>query len=289
MKRLMLLLLGGMTLANGVLTAQERVAVGRGAARDGTIKITAVAGVIRVAGWMRDSIAVTGTIGTGVERIEVFADDRTARVQAHTPRSVVDVDSTLEVNLEIRVPRGSYVGVRTVTASVEAEGVEGGIDVESETGDIRVLRGGVRNIYAETAGGNVDIAARSKLIRAKTVDGNIGVRNALGFVELATVSGRIDLQGEALSQAELSSVSGDILFDGSFERGAFAFSVQTHGGTIELRLPATLVADFDVRVLKGRLENEFGPATGGLFSTGRGGPRLDVTSFKGRVRLLKRQ
>ncbi len=58
---------------------------------------------------------------------------------------------------------------------------------------------------------------------------------------------------------------------------------------MELALPAYIRADFDVTTLKGgRVENDFGPDSAGVFSTGGGGTQLRVKSFKGRVSIIKR-
>ncbi len=270
--------------------AQERIAAQRAAASDGTVKITLMAGAITVMGWDRDTVSVAGATGQQIDRVELRVVDRATRLQvvpAQSAREGVATEAWAE--LEVRVPRNSYVAVRSADASITVEDVWGGLDLESQTGDIRVGGRGARSIYAETAGGSIQVDAVSKLIRAKSVDGDIRIRNALGFVELATVSGSIQLQGRGLSQGEVSSVSGDIVFAGSFERGAFGFSFETHGGSIELRLPTDIAADFEVRALRGRVDNQFGPAASGSFTTGGGGPQVKVTSFKGGVKILERR
>ena len=275
----------GLTVADG--SAQAPVAVGHRSTADGTLKIMAVGGSLRVVAWERDSIAVTGTRGPGVERIELTVDGPAGMVRVIPSRSAVQGTVAATVDLEIRVPRATYVGIRTVDAAVDVTGVEGGIDAESELGAIRVTGGATRSVYAETAGGRIDIDLAAKMIRAKSVDGDIDIRRARGFVEVSTVSGDIALEGQWLSQGEVRSVSGNILFAGSFDRGAWSFAFETHGGLIELRVPTDLVADFDVRTLKGRFENALGPSTSGSFRMGTGGPRIRVTSFKGQVRLLE--
>ena len=78
-------------------------------------------------------------------------------------------------------------------------------------------------------------------------------------------------------------------------RGSFDF--ETVSGTIELRVPAGLAADFDAETFSGKITNELGPApkrSGQIlpsqelsFSTGSGGARISLQSFSGAIRIRK--
>jgi DUF4097 and DUF4098 domain-containing protein YvlB len=253
------------------------------AARDGTVKITNAEGTVRVTGWYRDSVAVTGTLGAGAERLEFSTDARETKIRVLLSRDAETVEGS---ELEVRVPRFSYVAVRTSAAEIEVVDVGGGLDLESVSGGIRVS-GNPRMVYAESAGGDVHLEVATKIARAKTLNGDVTVLGARGFLEVSTVSGDAIVTGEELWEGSITSVSGNIRYEGDFQsEGSFSF--ESHSGIIELALPARTAADFRLTTFTGvKTENDFAPADARSFAIGGGGTLIQVRSFKGTVRILK--
>ncbi len=257
---------------------------GRAAEPDGTVKITNPVGYVRVVGWDRDSVAFRARVGEGSGPVRIDGEARAVRIRVNVPTDAHQLNPT---ELEVRVPRLAAVAVRTATADITVEDAEGGLDLESVSGSIEV-RGPARMVYAESAGGDVYVEAASKIVRATSVDGDVTVHGARGYLEASTVSGAVEVQGSNIWEGEVTSVSGDIHFDGDFDTGG-SFYFETHSGDLELVLPAYIRADFDVTTLQGdRVENDFGPDSAGVFSAGGGGTQVRVKSFKGRVRIIKR-
>ena len=251
---------------------------------DGSVKISNPVGSVRVVGWDRDSVLVTGTLGAGSGPLQVSGEGREFRIRVVVPRNAHELNPT---DLEVRVPAASHVAVRTSTADIELSGVNGGADLESVSGTIRVS-GRPRMVYAESAGGDVYIDVAAKVVRARSVNGNVTVLNARGYLEASTVSGAVHVEGSGVWEGELTSVSGNITYEGDFDDGA-SFYFETHSGTLELKLPAGIRADFDVTALAGgSVENDFGPDAAGTFSANGGGAQLRLKSFKGRIRIVKR-
>lgn len=263
-----------------VSTVDQRQA----AASDGTVKITNAVGAITVTGWDRDTVWVSGQLGVSADRLEFSTNERETRI-----RVVIPADShVLEGSrLDVRVPRNSHIAVRTSAADIEVTDVDGAVDLESVSGSITVT-GRPRMVYAESAGGDLRIDAISKVVRAKSVDGQVEVLQARGYLEVSTVSGAAEVEGRGIWEGEITSVAGDITFSGDFDpSGSFYF--ESHSGSIELRLPADISADFDVMSLKGgAIQNQFAPADQRSFSAGGGGTQVRIKSFKGKIRLLKR-
>jgi hypothetical protein len=227
---------------------------------------------------------VTGQLASGADRLEFSTNERETRI-----RVVIPADShVLEGSrLEVRVPRGSHVAVRTSAADIEVTDVNGALDLESVSGSITVT-GRPRMVYAESAGGDLLIDADSKVVRAKAVNGEVKVFRARGYLEVSTVSGDAEVEGRNIWEGEITSVTGDIAFSGDFDpSGSFYF--ESHSGAIELRLPDGIAADFDVVSFRGgAVRNEFAPADRRSFSAGGGGTQIRIKSFKGNVSLLKR-
>lgn len=281
-KTLTVLLLLGAMHASAAL-AQRSVDQSRPAARDGTVKITNAVGFVVVTGWDGDTVRVTGRLGEVAERLEFTGGERETRIRVVLPPDAHVLEGS---RLEVRVPRGSHVAVRTSAADVEVRDVEGGLDLESVSGSITVV-GRPRMVYAESAGGDLLIDAISKVIRARSVDGRVEVRRARGYLEVSTVSGAAEVTGQNVWEGEVTSVTGDITYAGDFDpSGSFYF--ESHSGAIELRLPGDISADFDVISLKGgAIENHFASPRQRSFSAGGGGTQIRIKSFKGKVRILK--
>ncbi len=274
-------LAGLMVLGASTALAQRPIDERRPAAREGTVKISNAVGSVRITGWSKDTIAIAGTIAEGAEiDFQVGGRETSIRVTAPTSSSLQPVDPSA---IEVRVPRQSSVAVRTVEASIQVSGVQGSADVESQTGDVRVS-GPIRTVYAESAGGDVDLDVSTKVARAKTVDGDITVREARGYLDVSTVSGTLQVFGLEVWETELTSVSGDISFEGSLSREGSLY-VESHSGTIDLALDPNQRADFDVLSVAGAIENSLSDATGRTFSVGGGGTQVKIKSFKGVVKI----
>ncbi len=236
------------------------------------MKIVNAVGAVRVTGWDRDSVAITGRLGAGAERLEFSSDERETKIRVVLQRDARDVAGT---ELEVRVPRYSHVAVRTSAAPIEVSGVSGGLDLESVSGRIRAS-GSPRTVYAESAAGDLELEVSTKAARARSVQGDVTLRGARGFLEVSTVSGAAHVTGTDIWEGEITSVSGDINFE-------------SHSGTIDLTLPATIRADFELTTFAGAsVENEFAPDSQRSFSLGGGGTRVRIKSFKGRVRISGR-
>ncbi|MFQ5889539.1 MAG: DUF4097 domain-containing protein [Gemmatimonadota bacterium] len=264
--------------------AQAPIHDGRAAAPDGTVKITNAAGSVRVVGWSRDSVAVSGRLGAGAERLVFSVDRSETRIRVVLPH---DPEGGLGgSDLVVKVPRGSQVAVRTESAGIESSDMAGGLDLETVSGDIRVRsQRAARFIYAQTVAGDVDVDAATKVIRAKSVDGSVTVRKAHGYVELSTVSGAVTLAGVRVWEGQMTTVTGDIRFAGDFDPGG-AFYFESHAGDIELFLPPEMPIDLDITSFGERVTNELAPGETS-FTTESPGARVRVKSFKGRVRIRK--
>lgn len=293
MRNLLVMVLAAATGARAPLAAQEHVNRRFAVASDASIRIQNMVGSVRVTGWDRDSIAVTGSVAKGGGRFYWAGGGRGAKVGVEEP---VEAGKIPASHLEVMVPRRSRVWVKTASADIHITDVTGGLDLYSVTGGVRV-GGEAGEVYAESMDGNVDVTASSRWVRAKTATGSVTLKVTGGDVTATTVSGNIVAVGDRFERGRFESVTGDIRFEGDFDRGG-AFTFESHSGTIELTVPATVAANFDVSTLNGQITNELGwaqvrPSRDGTGKTlsleaGPGGADVTVRSFKGDV-LLRRQ
>lgn len=289
MKKLLVMLL----VAGAPLAAQERVDRRFAIAPDASIRVQNLVGSVRVTGWDRDTVAVTGFVAKGGGRFYAGGAGRGAKLGIEEPAEGTQIPAS---HLEAMVPRRSRVWVKTASADIRVTDVLGGLDLYSVTGAVRV-GGEAGEVYAESMDGNVDITASSRWVRAKTATGSVTLHVTGADVTATTVSGNIVAIGDRFERGRLESVTGDIRFEGDFDRGG-AFTFESHGGTIELRVPNTVAANFEVSTVNGQITNELGRAqirtardgTGRALSleTGPGGAEVTVRSFKGNVVLRHR-
>ncbi len=256
--------------------------------RDAYVKVYLLQGVVQVVGWEKDSIAVTGTVDSG--RLFSGGSGKSAKLGLWEDPGAEPGSGRLEV----RVPAGATVWVKSEAARVSVTGITGGVDVYSVTGDIRA-EGKPRQLYAESMGGEVSIEASAASIRAKTAAGSITFRGRAEDLLLSTVSGTIDAAAGTPLRARIETVTGAIRWQGGVERGG-ALEFQTHSGPVGLALPADLDAEVSVATIRGSVSGR--PGSGGSTPAagrptldvlaGAGGARIDVRSFSGEVTFLER-
>jgi len=249
-------------------------------AADGSVRIVNPSGGIRVIGWDVDSLAVWAR-GPG----------RLAAVGTASVRTLV---VTGRAGLEVRVPRGARVWVKSVSADIDVVGVDGTLDLNSVTGAIHVV-GTPADVTAETMGGPVELAGGTGRARVKTVSGGILLRGASVDLGASTLSGTIVVRaagwqrgGTGVQRGKFESVTGDVRFDGELGRGGIV-ELESQSGAIALRVPGTTVADFDLLTIGGSVTNRLTADVaqrGALrFSTGAGGAQVTARSFKGSISL----
>jgi len=279
-------------LAATPLAAQEKIDRRIAIASDASIRIWNLAGITRIIGWDRDSLAVTGTVPSGA--FYMGGSGRGAKLGVERPDGG---KADLPATLEIRVPRNVRLWVKSASASVEASGLTGELECSSVDGSIRV-EGSLRLVVAESMEGNLSVYGPMGVVRLKGGGGTITLRGARGDVLATTVGGAILATDAALTRAHLETVSGPVAYDGTVApRGTLA--VTTHSGDVTLRLPTEISAEFELSSFdgailyglsaKGKGKGEPSPQMGKpmSFTTGGGDARVTVRSFKGEIRVLK--
>ena len=273
------------------LAAQEAVSKSYPLNPDGSVRISNVydAGSIRVIGWDKDSVVVTGNVargshlfsGGGREAWKMFVDaDRAVFTKLPGPSDIV-----------VRVPARARVWITSAMAEVEVTAVTGQLDVTAVGGHVRV-QGTPGELRAETMNGDLEVGASPAYLRLKTATGHVTWTGSSEDVAITTVSGKIVVNGGTVNRARFESIDGDIRFSAGVAKTA-SVTFDTHGGDVTILLPK----DADVSVetsgpasdLFGRRAKPTGdPAKRETNSATAGKPadagaRIVVRTFKGRV------
>ncbi|MGE5091982.1 MAG: DUF4097 family beta strand repeat-containing protein [Bacillota bacterium] len=252
-----------------------------------SIRIFNLAGSTRVTGWDRDSIAVTGAVPRGAGKFFIGGAGSAAKLGVMS-----DSLGAPGAILEVSVPRGATVWVKSSSADVTLSGVEGDVDISTVSGAIRA-EGTPRRLTAEAMDGNIDLTTRATITRAKTAGGSITIHGGGGDITASSVSGSIRYSGaHKVLVGRLETVTGAVTFQGTVMRGG-TLSIETHDGPVDLSVPRDQLADFDLTTFGGAVTNAL--SGGGepvvpkgkpvRFSSGPGGASVTVRTLKGNVRV----
>jgi len=274
------------------LPAQRSVEMRRAVTPTASIRIMGSFADLRIRGWDKDSVAITGTIPADARFNGGFLSaDKTSSPGA---KFYLETASGVPAGkLELRVPAGARVWAKSGSATIDVEGVSGGLDLNIIGGSV-VVRGRPHDVVVESMDGNVSMDGTPSYLRLKTATGDIAVTGGGEDAGLTTISGSIRVAAGRFERARMESVTGTVVFGAEIAPGG-ALDVDTHSGAIDLLVPRTMSADYDIATVSGTIENTLTnrPAVPGRegrgqeigFTTGTGGARVYVRSFKGNVRV----
>ena len=269
-------------------TAQQRIEHGARASADATIRIYNLTGSTTVTGWDRDSVAVVGTLEPGAGRFYLGGGTSSLKLGVEAPTVSPAAGAA---RLEVRVPFGSVVWVKAADASIEVDGVQGGLDLYSVSGDVSV-RGAPATVRAESMEGGISIQARTPWARAKTASGTIAVAGDVTDLAVTTVSGGVQVAASRQARARIESVTGGVVVTGRPTRGG-AWEIETHSGSVTLALASDTDAEITVHSFGAEVRSELGRIVSRRVDdlagselaivAGAGGTSFTVRTFKGPV------
>ncbi len=256
MKRLLPILIVILVLAAGTLRAEVPVNERRSVAPDALIELNLVAGTVKVTGWDKAEMELTGSLSDDQQKLEITGGKDRLKIEVKMPEKHHYSGGS---DLVMRVPKGSKLDVETVSAPISVS----------------------------------DMTDRVQL---NSVSGDLDVKGSPREVKLNTVSGEIALEdGESLENADFNSVSGSLTAHLRFRAGG-TFSFNTVSGAISLRIPDKPSAEFEVSTFSGGISSDFGeaakkstflPSEEMNFTLGSGGARVKVNSFSGPIKIRK--
>jgi DUF4097 and DUF4098 domain-containing protein YvlB len=298
--RMRILLLAFLILALPPTTAaaQQKVDIHRASTSTVSVRLGGAVAAVRVVAWEHDSIAVVGALGPGSKM-----DGGPFNVSGPITGMKFFVDATDETalrgnKLELRVPRNARVWIKAGSADIDVSGVTGGLDLNIVGGSVRV-NAKPRELLVESMDGSVWVSGAVSYGRLKTATGDITLQGTGEDVTVSTVSGtiRVGDGGGSIERGRFESVTGPIIFSSDLVRGGDT-RFDTHSGSIELRLARKANVEIDAATVTGSIENAWSftrPVAGregrGMelgTSSGIGGARVSIRSFKGNVKISPR-
>jgi len=177
----------------------ETFPVGPGAEVD----IDVLSGTVTIEAWGQNLVEVTGTLGDGVESLEIDGDEDGVSIEVEYDEDYHGRQQ-VSTDLTIRVPTGSMLSVETVSASISVDGVSGELDLESVSGRIEVATMPAA-LDVETVSGVISIASAPADSDVSSVSGLIEIRAAGGSIDVENVSGKTVIHGGVIDDGDLES------------------------------------------------------------------------------------
>ncbi|MBB1088520.1 DUF4097 family beta strand repeat protein [Lysobacter sp. SG-8] len=206
----------------------------------GSIDIDNLKGRIEVRAWDRSEVRITGSLGKGVEKLEISGDQK-------------------HLGIEVKYPnRGSGLGFFTGSDKSEPSELilmvplRADLEIDSVSADIDVAGVAPASMSIDTVSGDTVVAGAPGEIDIDSVSGDLHLTLNSGDVSVDSVSGDITLSGRLDGEVSIDSVSGDIdvrVIEGQLRR----FSGETVSGDLDLRTGLATNGRIDIETVSGDL------------------------------------
>jgi DUF4097 and DUF4098 domain-containing protein YvlB len=240
-------------------------------------------GRIEVKSTKGSEVIVAGTQASS----KVSLETENAGDRIDVSANIVDVTaqpSETEVNFQLSVPEETELELKTQTGLIYVEQVMGDMTLQSVAGDVHLK---------EVSG----------YIVVRTTHGSLVCAQCAGKLDFNSVSGSAQLLQPGLTNVNLFTTSGNILFDGDFIRTGI-YTMRSGKGTVEVHFSGNDSFDLNAQTTSGTVDNQAeaylkpdshgmkhmaSRFTKGLFGTvGSGLAKVELSSYSGTIRILKR-
>jgi DUF4097 and DUF4098 domain-containing protein YvlB len=265
------------------------------ASSDGNIDVSNISGSVTVNGWTRNEVEVTGTLGRNVEELILERDGDDILVKVKVPRNG---GRGIDSDLRISVPQNSSIDIGTVSADIDVTDVTGEQSLHTVSGDVTTEFTGA-DLAAESVSGDVEVSGDSAdgEIEANTVSGDVTLFRVGGEVVGESVSGNVIVDEGSFARADLSTVNGEIVFQGELREDG-RLSIETVNGSVDVDFVGDVSARFEVDTFNGGIRNCFGPKAERTskyapgweleFTEGDGSGRVEISTMNGGVNICNK-
>jgi hypothetical protein len=240
-------------------------------------------GRIEVKSWKNPEVVVSGTRASDKIMIDIEqAGDRIA-ITASVPDTTAQANE-MEANFQLTVPEEAELQIKTQAGLIYVEQVMGDMKLESIAGDVHLR---------EVSG----------YIIVQTTGGSLVCTQCAGKLDFKSISGSAQITQPGLTNVTLITTTGNILFDGDFVRTGL-YTMRSAKGLVEVRFSGTDSFDLNAQTSLGTVDNRaeayLKPDSHGvkhhaqtfakgLFGTvGQGLAKVELSSYSGTIRILKR-
>jgi DUF4097 and DUF4098 domain-containing protein YvlB len=256
----------------------QTVAVRRGA----RLEVHNFLGDVTVRVWDRDEV-----------RIQVEHPDRDT-VDVQTTDQLVSIRSRSRglprsLDYTLTIPAWMPVSVSGTSTSVDVDGTTAAVNIETVRGDVKV-RGGAGLVRVHSVQGAVSVEGTKGRVDAHTFNDSIRLADIAGDISAETINGGITLQRIDAANVDVSTVSGEISYDGQIkDRGVYRLT--SHNGPIAVTVADRANATITMRTFRGDVTSTLPTRIEELdrhrrtLTAGSGSARVEIDSFNGEISL----
>ncbi len=221
---------------------------------------------------------ISNKVGVETEQADDRIDVTATILDASAPAA------ELEENFSLVVPEETELQIKTQSGLIYVEQVMGDMKLESIAGDVHLK---------EVSG----------YIIVHSTGGSLICTLCAGKLEFSSISGNAQILQPTLNNVTLMTTTGNILYDGDFLRTGL-YTMKSGKGVVEVRFSSSDSFDLDAKTNLGSLDNRAeaflkpdkhgirsaaSKYAHGLFgSIGSGLAKVELSSFSGTIRILKR-
>jgi len=275
------MLVGALALAGASGTRAEEVAKTFSVTGHARVKVDTDDGAVRVS---------TGDIKQVEVRVVYtgYKLDRDLRVNMDQSGDSVEVTARTtsgnfwnwgvrhsSLRVEVHMPKDADLNVRSGDGSVEADSINGNVDITTGDGSITV-QGARGNIRFHTGDGHIEARGLDGSVDASSGDGHISLEGRFDGLNVRTGDGSITARALAGSKV------------------ATGWSIHTGDGSVDLEVPGDLQANLDASTHDGRISSGLSLVVEGTFSSSNlrgklngGGQTLSIRTGDGSIHLSK--
>lgn len=245
------------------------------------------AGDIVIRTWDRNQVRIEASHSSH-DKVKILQSESAVKIKSETRHGVPDV-----VDYEITIPKTMPVDLWGLNTDVSVDGVRNGVRVETMSGDID-LRDVEGELSLRSVEGDITLVRGNGSFEVNGVEGDISVIEFEGDVYVESIDGDISLEGINSDRVEAKTVDGDVQYQGPINDNG-RYRLTTHDGDVIVAVPANANATISVATFDGEFEADFPVQLEGAqasrkftFTIGNGGARVELHSFDGDIRLVRR-
>jgi hypothetical protein len=179
------------------------------------------------------------------------------------------------LRVEVHMPKDADLNVRAGDGSVEADSINGSVDITTGDGSITV-QGARGTLRFHTGDGHIEARGLDGNVDASSGDGHINLEGRFDGLNIRTGDGSVTARAVAGSKV------------------ATSWSIHTGDGSVDLELPGDLQANLDASTHDGHISSGLQMTVEGSFSSSSihgklngGGPSLTIQTGDGSIHLSK--
>ena len=179
------------------------------------------------------------------------------------------------VRVEIHMPKDADLTARSGDGSVEADSINGNVDITTGDGSITV-QGAKGNIRFHTGDGHIEARGLDGRVDASSGDGHVSLEGRFDALNIRTSDGSVTARAMAGSKMQSS------------------WTIHTGDGSVDVEIPGDLQADIDASTHDGHISLGLPVTVQGNFSSSQihgkmngGGQLLTIRTGDGSIHLSK--